>query len=119
MIGTRYLSGRRQPAQLPVEEREQVVPNVGLDRFGFGHLGHQCFPLVSFGGHRTRVDRRLIRHLVQPVGDQVAGRDRRRLADQDKEGRLEGVLGIMVIAQDAATHAPDHRSVPAHQCRQR
>ena len=43
------------------------------------------------------------------------GDDRRRLADEDEEGGLEGVLGVVVVAEDAAADAPDHRAVPPHQ----
>ena len=38
-----------------------------------------------------------------------------RLADEDEEGGLQGVLGIVVVAEDTATDAPDHRAVPPHQ----
>ena len=38
------------------------------------------------------------------------------LADQDQEGRLEGVLGLVIVAQHAAAGAKDHRPVPLHQC---
>ena len=48
------------------------------------------------------------------------GSDRRRLADEDEEGGLEGVLGVVVVAEDTAAHAPDHRAVPPHQgCKSR
>jgi hypothetical protein len=36
-------------------------------------------------------------------------------ADQDEERGLKGVLGVVVVAQDAAADAPDHRTVAAHQ----
>src|SRR5262249_42342100 len=42
-----------------------------------------------------------------------------RLADEDQEGGLEGVLGVVVIAEDPAAHGPDHRAMPAHQGGQR
>jgi hypothetical protein len=44
---------------------------------------------------------------VQPIADHLARRDRRRLANQDEEDGLEGVFRIVVIAEDAATDAPD------------
>jgi hypothetical protein len=34
---------------------------------------------------------------------------------QEKEGGLEGVLGVVGAVEDATTHPPDHRAVPAHQ----
>src|SRR5262249_15223932 len=51
-------------------------------------------------------------------------RQRGRLADragppgQDEKGGLERVLGGVRIAQDAAAHAQNHRSVPLHDCRE-
>src|SRR5262249_45751598 len=42
------------------------------------------------------------------------------LADEDEEGGLEGVFGIVVVAEDTAAHAPHHRSMPMHQgCKSR
>jgi hypothetical protein len=40
------------------------------------------------------------------------------LADQDEEGGLETVLGIVNIAQDAPAHTEDHGPMPAHQRRE-
>src|SRR5262249_37229941 len=40
---------------------------------------------------------------------------RGRLANQDQEGGLEGVLGVLVGAEDAAANAPDHGAMPLHQ----
>jgi hypothetical protein len=37
------------------------------------------------------------------------------LAGQDEEGGLEGVLGV-VVAEQAAADAPDHRPVPFDKC---
>jgi hypothetical protein len=42
-----------------------------------------------------------------------------RLANQHDEGGLEGVLGILIVAQDAPANAPNPRGVPAHQRRKR
>src|SRR5262249_16488786 len=33
---------------------------------------------------------------------------------EDQEGGLEGILGILLLAQDAPADAVDHRPVPAH-----
>src|SRR5947209_4266087 len=48
---------------------------------------------------------------VQPVPHQFPRHDGGRLADQDEEGGLEGVLGVVVVEQ-AATHTPHHGAVP-------
>jgi hypothetical protein len=37
-----------------------------------------------------------------------------RPADQDEEGGLESIQGVVVIPQDAATDAPHHWGVPQH-----
>ena len=41
--------------------------------------------------------------------------DRAGLLDQDEEGGLEGVLGVVGVAQDAPADGQDHRPVPRHQ----
>jgi hypothetical protein len=51
---------------------------------------------------------------VQPGGDRTGG-DRRGFANEDEEGGLKGVLGGVVIAENAAADAPHHRSVPAYE----
>ncbi len=52
---------------------------------------------------------------VQPVADHVGGADGRRPPDQDKEGGLEGVLGVGAVAQDAAADAQHHGAVAQQQ----
>src|SRR5207237_710875 len=37
--------------------------------------------------------------------------DRRRFAGEDQKGRLEGVLGVVMIADDTTADAEDHRPV--------
>src|SRR5262249_7874232 len=51
--------------------------------------------------------------------DPLARADRVRLPDEDEEGGLEGVLGGVPVAQDAAADAQHHRAVAAHQRRER
>src|SRR5262249_33501957 len=50
-------------------------------------------------------------------GQQLPGDNRRCPADEDEEGRLKSILGVVVVAQNAATDAPDHRAMPPHQGR--
>jgi len=38
-----------------------------------------------------------------------------RPADEDEKGRLKSVLGVVMVAEDPAADAPDHRAVPPHQ----
>ncbi len=51
----------------------------------------------------------------QPFADRLAAPDRTRLADQDQERGLEGVVGVVRIAQDHLTDAQDHRPMPFDQ----
>jgi hypothetical protein len=37
------------------------------------------------------------------------------VAGQDEESGLEGVLGVLVVAQDVAADAPDERAVALHE----
>src|SRR5207302_2598920 len=46
---------------------------------------------------------------------QLAAADPRRLADQDQERSLEGVLHVVRAAEQSPANAEDHRPVPAHQ----
>jgi len=41
-------------------------------------------------------------HPIQPVGEHFSRRNRRRLADEDKESGLESIFGIMVTAETAS-----------------
>ena len=54
----------------------------------------------------------------QPPSDLVVP-DRAGLAGQDEERRLEGVLGVVRVAEDAPADGQDHRPVPRHQGRER
>ena len=56
-----------------------------------------------------------MRDVIQPAAQHDAAADRAGLLDQDQEGGLEGVLGVVGVAQDAVADAQDHRSVPRHQ----
>jgi hypothetical protein len=52
---------------------------------------------------------------VEPARQGLPLADRRRLAGEDGEGGLEGVLGGVVVAQNGPANAVDHRPVPPHQ----
>ena len=42
-----------------------------------------------------------------------------RLVGQDEESRLEGILGVVAMTQHAVADAQNHRTMPAHQRRER
>ncbi len=71
-------------------------------------------PRQPVPGIAGRAGRDAIKPVAQPVG--VA--DRARPPRQDEEGGLEGVLGIMAIAQELAADAQHHRPVSGHQRRE-
>ncbi len=52
---------------------------------------------------------------MEPGAQRVAPTDRGRLAGQDQERRLEGVLGLVRVAKDLAADAEDHRAMTFHQ----
>ncbi len=56
-----------------------------------------------------------MRDLVQPAPQAVSPPDRAAFLDQDQEGGLEGVLGVVWVAQDRPADAQDHRPMPSHQ----
>ena len=55
------------------------------------------------------------RHAIQPGGEPVRIAERVRLARQDEEGGLEGVLGEVVIGEELPADAQDHRAMARHQ----
>ena len=66
---------------LLIEQRLQVVPEDWFDRGWFRHTRHLPFAEFSFGGCRSRLERCLMRHAIEPVGEQL-GRGNRPVEDQ-------------------------------------
>src|SRR5262249_47945228 len=54
-----------------------------------------------------------------PVGEQLRRGDRRRPADEDEEGGLKRIFGVVVVVENPATDAPHHRSMPLDKGRKR
>ena len=52
---------------------------------------------------------------VEPACRRVLTPDRARPPGEDEEGRLEGVLGLVSVAEHAPADAEDHRSVAEDQ----
>jgi hypothetical protein len=53
---------------------------------------------------------------VQPVAERRAAADDGGLLGEDQEGGLEGVLGILVVAQEPFANAQDERPVACDKC---
>jgi hypothetical protein len=68
----------------------------------------------SSDGGPAREQRRLVSDAVEPVADHLARRDGSRLAQENHERGLERVFGILVLEEPAA-HAPNHRAVTPHE----
>jgi hypothetical protein len=103
-----------QADQLLVKYGLEITPPVLWGHGWFGHRGHLPFSLLPLGGGRPGLQGRLVSHAIEPVGQQLPGSNRRCLTDEDKEGGLEGVLGIVVVPENTAAHPPDHRPMPLH-----
>src|SRR5262249_31971038 len=61
------------------------------------------------------LERDVVRHLVQPAAQGAAVADGTSLSRQHEEGGLEGVLGVVAVAEQPAADAEHHRAVPLHQ----
>ncbi len=59
--------------------------------------------------------RRAEGNTIEPVAQQVGFTDGTRFPGQDEEGGLEGVLGVMAVAQDLSADTEHHRPVSGHQ----
>jgi len=53
---------------------------------------------------------------MQPRPDRTTPPNRPRPACEDQERRLEGILGIVPMAEHRAADAEDHRAVPRQEC---
>jgi hypothetical protein len=108
----------RQGPEFPVEDRAEVGPEAGVGCNGLGGFdGFDELPLTGNppGPHLPRLPGRLAGRPVEPVGDRLARGDGRRPAHEDDERGLEGVFGVVLVAEDAAADAPHHRGVAAHE----
>jgi hypothetical protein len=107
----------RQPAQFLVKEPSQICPKLFRHGFCLGHVDYLPLSRPPSGGCPSGLQCRLVSHPVEPIGHHLPRHDRGRLADEDKEGRLKGVLGV-VMAEKTAADSPDHGAVALHQSRE-
>jgi hypothetical protein len=55
---------------------------------------------------------------IEPGAEQVGVSDRPRLTCEDEEHSLEGVFGVMVVAEELAAHSKHHRAMAFHDRRE-
>ena len=67
---------------------------------------------------RSETRRRAAGDLMKPRTQRVLHPERSCLADQHQERGLEGILGVMLVAEDGQADAPDQRLVPLDQRRE-
>ena len=114
--GSRYFSGRR--ASSPVQQLQQFALIVLGRRDGVRHGFDLSFLCPAPEGRRPGAESGAVGDAVEPASDGLAVGDGGGLLGQDEEGRLEGVLGVLGVAEDAAADGQHHRPVPAHQGRE-
>ena len=104
--------------QLLVQHRPQFAP-FGVHGFACRGLANvqlrEHLDTVALATGLAGAGRHLIGDGVQPGADGFRRADRRGTAGQHEERRLEGVLGVVTVGQDAPAHTMDHRSMPLHQ----
>ena len=98
----------------PVGRRGRRLGRVARARTGTTHRVALLSPAPT-GDLLPRAPRRPDRDPVEPVAQQVGIADRSRPPGQDQKHGLEGVLGMLHVAQELAADAQHHRPVPAHQ----
>jgi hypothetical protein len=63
--------------------------------------------------HSFRLEGRLVGNAVKPIPHLGARDNRSRLAEENQECGLEGILGVRRVPQDTLAYAKNHRSVAA------
>ncbi len=115
--GPRCRAGSRASSSSRMSRSSSGKPSSGGSTW-MGELTRSSLALLRAARVRASL---AVRHgdAVQPARDLLAAADRGRLPRQHQERRLEGVLGLVRVAQDAAADAQHHRPVPLHQLRER
>src|SRR5208282_407465 len=108
----------REPIELFVKNRGELVSILVVSGC---HWPLVYPPLMSAATDRRPLltARDAQGHPMEPAHDRPSLADRGGLADQDQEGRLKGILGIVPFAKDRLTDPQDHRTVSLDQGRKR
>ena len=105
-----------EPVDLLVEQPLQLGGGLGEPRRL--RPGRAPFVPSPTRGRGTGTRSRAIGHLMQPGAQRIPHPEGASLADQDQERRLECVLGVVRVGQDAPADALHHRPVPLDQDRE-
>jgi RNA polymerase sigma factor (sigma-70 family) len=105
-----------QAAQLLVKEGQPVVAGRLVQCRGFG-AGRLFGPAMCCG--RFRFQGGAPGHAVQPIAHEGPFDEQGSLLDEDDEGGLKSIIGVVDVAEDAATDAHDHGTVALDQCFER
>ena len=106
----------RQPADFLVESRHDIVAGLAAKRFRIRHLRCPPFHRTTPGRASVRLDCDAVSDAIEPAAQRtVHAPDRAGLPQQHQECRLEDVLGIIGIVQNAAANGQDCPPVPVHQ----
>ncbi len=102
----------REPADFLIEKSQPL--GFGLGALA-GHVLQLHLSAAAAFCHGVRFQGGTIGHAVEPGADALARHDRVPLADEDEEGGLEGIVGVVDIAEHAPADAQDHGAVNADQ----
>jgi hypothetical protein len=108
---------RWQTVELFVERRRELLA-VGRAIATMSHRGRPSFELAMPKRVGASPRRGAAGDPVKPGPERIADPERPSLANQHEKGRLEGVHGRMIVAQDCAASAEDKRTVALDQNRE-
>jgi len=61
------------------------------------HFRHLLLPRPPSGGVPSSLQRGLVGHAIEPVGDPLPRHDGGGFPDEDKEGGLKSIFGVVVV----------------------
>ena len=115
-IGARYFAGSRATSSWIARRSSSASSRRPIG----SRIGRRpSLDLAPPRGVGVRLDADPPRDLVEPARQRVADPDRAGLADEHEEGRLEGVLRVVRVAEDAPAGDQDGRPVPLDDRRER
>ena len=109
----------RQALDLGAQRRLDVAP--GFFRHALSSLCHGAclsIPGLPPGRVAAGAQRDAVSNAVQPARQGIVLANGTRLASENDERRLEGILGILTAGQRAPADIPDHPLMPAQQFRE-